>query len=60
MATLLPTDRHSNGREIILSNIGRQAHWENVYAAKDEHAVSWYQERPDISLDRHGAIPKLV
>jgi SAM-dependent methyltransferase len=30
---------------------GRQAHWENVYATKDEHAVSWFQENPDISLD---------
>lgn len=29
---------------------GRQAHWENVYATKDEHAVSWFQEKPDISL----------
>jgi 2-polyprenyl-3-methyl-5-hydroxy-6-metoxy-1,4-benzoquinol methylase len=31
--------------------IGRQAHWENVYATKDEHAVSWFQEKADISLD---------
>ena len=30
---------------------GRQAHWENVYGTKDEHAVSWFQEKPDISLD---------
>jgi SAM-dependent methyltransferase len=30
---------------------GRQAHWENVYATKDEHAVSWFQEKPDISLE---------
>jgi len=30
---------------------GRQAHWENVYTTKDEHAVSWFQEKPDISLD---------
>jgi 2-polyprenyl-3-methyl-5-hydroxy-6-metoxy-1,4-benzoquinol methylase len=30
---------------------GRQAHWENVYATKDEHAVSWFQEKPEISLD---------
>lgn len=29
---------------------GRQAHWENVYATRDEHAVSWFQEKPDISL----------
>lgn len=30
---------------------GRQAHWGNVYATKDEHAVSWFQEKPDISLE---------
>ena len=30
---------------------GRQAHWENVYATKDEHAVSWFEEKPNISLD---------
>jgi len=34
-----------------MSDLGRQAHWENVYATKDEHTVSWFQERPDISLD---------
>jgi 2-polyprenyl-3-methyl-5-hydroxy-6-metoxy-1,4-benzoquinol methylase len=34
-----------------MSDLGRQAHWENVYATKEEHAVSWFQERPDISLD---------
>ena len=34
-----------------MSNLGRQAHWENVYATKDEHAVSWFQESPTISFD---------
>ena len=34
-----------------MSDFGRQDHWENVYATKDEHAVSWFQERPDISVD---------
>ena len=34
-----------------MSDLGRQAHWENVYTTKDEKAVSWFQERPDISLD---------
>jgi SAM-dependent methyltransferase len=29
---------------------GRQAHWQNVYATRDERAVSWFQESPDISL----------
>ncbi len=30
---------------------GRETHWENVYATKGEHTVSWFQEKPDISLD---------
>jgi len=30
---------------------GRQAQWENIYATKDENAVSWFEDRPDISLD---------
>jgi trans-aconitate methyltransferase len=29
----------------------RAAHWENVYASKAEDEVSWFQERPAISLD---------
>jgi 2-polyprenyl-3-methyl-5-hydroxy-6-metoxy-1,4-benzoquinol methylase len=40
-----------DGRKRAMSNLGRQAHWENVYTTKDEQAVSWFQERPDISLD---------
>lgn len=34
-----------------MTALGRQAHWDNIYTTKDEHSVSWYQERPDISLD---------
>jgi SAM-dependent methyltransferase len=34
-----------------MSDLGRHAHWENVYTTKDEKAVSWFQERPDISVD---------
>ena len=34
-----------------MSTFERQAHWQNVYQTKDENAVSWFQERPDISLD---------
>src|SRR5689334_2685826 len=30
---------------------GQQAHWENVYANKAEHDVSWFQETPSLSLD---------
>src|SRR5450759_2433864 len=49
MTNLLPTNMLSAGRKRVMS--GRQAHWDNVYATKDEHAVSWFQEKPDISLD---------
>jgi len=34
-----------------MSDVSRQAHWENVYATKNENAASWFQERPDVSLD---------
>jgi 2-polyprenyl-3-methyl-5-hydroxy-6-metoxy-1,4-benzoquinol methylase len=33
-----------------VSNLGRQAHWQSVYTTKDEKTVSWFQERPDISI----------
>jgi hypothetical protein len=29
----------------------RQAHWQNVYTTKTEKEVSWYQDRPSISLE---------
>ena len=32
-------------------NGDRQAHWENVYRTKSENEVSWFQTRPNISLD---------
>jgi 2-polyprenyl-3-methyl-5-hydroxy-6-metoxy-1,4-benzoquinol methylase len=34
-----------------MSNAERQAHWENVYRTKGERDVSWFQERPEISLE---------
>ena len=34
-----------------MSTLERQAHWQNVYQTKDEQTVSWFQQRPDISLD---------
>jgi 2-polyprenyl-3-methyl-5-hydroxy-6-metoxy-1,4-benzoquinol methylase len=51
MATLLPTDRRFQWKEWPMTDLGRQAHWENVYTTKDEKAVSWFQERPDTSVD---------
>ncbi len=44
-------DWHSNGKKSSVSDLGRQAHWENVYTTKDEKAVSWFQEKADISID---------
>jgi 2-polyprenyl-3-methyl-5-hydroxy-6-metoxy-1,4-benzoquinol methylase len=34
-----------------MDSADRQAHWENVYGAKGEQEVSWFQERATISLD---------
>jgi len=34
-----------------MSTLERRAHWQNVYQTKGEQTVSWFQERPDISLD---------
>jgi 2-polyprenyl-3-methyl-5-hydroxy-6-metoxy-1,4-benzoquinol methylase len=33
----------------------RRAHWENVYSTKTEQQVSWFQEKPTVSLDLIGA-----
>jgi SAM-dependent methyltransferase len=33
-----------------MSAADRQAHWQNVYTTKGENEVSWFQERPSISL----------
>jgi SAM-dependent methyltransferase len=34
-----------------MSAVDRQAHWQNVYASKGETEVSWFQDRPAISLE---------
>ena len=34
-----------------MSELNRQAHWQRVYKEKDENQVSWFQERPTISLE---------
>ena len=34
-----------------MSATDRQAHWQNVHTTKDEKAVSWFQDRPDTSLE---------
>jgi trans-aconitate methyltransferase len=33
-----------------MTDLGRQNHWENVYATKGESEVSWFQEAPEPSL----------
>ena len=33
-----------------MSDLGRGAHWENVYRTKGERDVSWFQETPAVSL----------
>ena len=34
-----------------MNDLSRQAHWENVYATRGEREVSWFQERPALSLE---------
>jgi 2-polyprenyl-3-methyl-5-hydroxy-6-metoxy-1,4-benzoquinol methylase len=34
-----------------MSDVERQAHWENVYQTKREGEVSWFQDSPSISVD---------
>ncbi len=34
-----------------MSDVSRKAHWEDVYAAKGEQEVSWYQDNPAPSLE---------
>jgi 2-polyprenyl-3-methyl-5-hydroxy-6-metoxy-1,4-benzoquinol methylase len=35
----------------FMSDVGRRAHWENVYTTKGEKEVSWFQESPAPSLE---------
>ena len=34
-----------------MRDVGRKAHWENVYTTKGEKEVSWFQENPAPSLE---------
>jgi SAM-dependent methyltransferase len=34
-----------------MSDVGRKAHWENVYTTKSEKELSWFQENPAPSLE---------
>ena len=38
----------------------RQAYWDQIYAAKPERALSWFQENPEVSLEliRASGTPK--
>jgi hypothetical protein len=33
-----------------MSTRERQTYWENVYQTKDEKTVSWFEDRPNLSL----------
>jgi SAM-dependent methyltransferase len=52
---LLPVlhDRRMAEKE-AMNDVGRRNHWENVYATKGEHEVSWFQEAPEPSLQLIG------
>ena len=39
-----------------MSGFNRQAHWQQVYNEKGENQVSWFQERPAISLELMEAV----
>jgi len=39
-----------------MSGFNRQAHWQQVYSEKGENQVSWFQERPAISLELMKAV----
>ena len=41
-------------------NSAKKEHWENVFATKQENEVSWYQPKPEMSLQffESNAIPK--
>jgi 2-polyprenyl-3-methyl-5-hydroxy-6-metoxy-1,4-benzoquinol methylase len=35
----------------MASDTTRQQHWEKAYVEKGEHGVSWFEERPEVSLE---------
>jgi trans-aconitate methyltransferase len=35
----------------LITDQNRQAHWQDVYTSKGEAEVSWFQERPTVSLE---------
>jgi SAM-dependent methyltransferase len=38
-------------KETLMGDVGRTAHWQNVYTSKGEKEVSWFQESPAPSLE---------
>jgi hypothetical protein len=40
-----------------MRDVGRKAHWENVYTTKGEKEVSWFQENPAPSAGHVGGLP---
>src|SRR5262249_13651232 len=52
---------HPTSSASAMNDLSRQAHWENVYATRGEREVSWFQERPALSLElirAAGATPR--
>ena len=44
-----------------MNDVSRQAHWQNVYTTRGEREVSWFEERPALSLElirAAGATPR--
>jgi SAM-dependent methyltransferase len=44
-----------------MNDVTRQAHWQNVYSTRGEREVSWFEERPALSLElirAAGATPR--
>src|SRR4029077_8649260 len=39
-----------------MMTLGRKEHWEEVYAAKADTSVSWYQDEPRLSLELISAV----
>jgi SAM-dependent methyltransferase len=38
-------------KETLMGDVGRTAHWQNVYTTRGEEEVSWFQESPAPSLE---------
>jgi SAM-dependent methyltransferase len=44
-------EQGSHPRKRAVNSPARKAHWESIYATKAEQEFSWFEARPDVSLD---------